>query len=115
MDKILSSRNLKKMLVKKKDFLIKQIQDEQQKIEPAKMTNPDNADLASDYAYRSRQTSLLDSLERQLSDVENALDRLAKGTYGICANCGNAILPERLFALPQAELCINCQRESDTN
>jgi RNA polymerase-binding transcription factor len=52
----------------------------------------------------------LEQLEEQLADVDKALERMEEGTYGICTNCGKAILPERLEALPYAELCIDCQR-----
>ena len=72
---------------------------------------PTRADLAHDYGYRDRRLSLLEQLEDQLADVNKALNRLKKGTYGICTNCGEAIMPERLEALPYAELCINCQRK----
>jgi DnaK suppressor protein len=50
-------------------------------------------------------------LEDQLAEVNKALERIEEGTYGICTNCGKNILPERLEALPYAELCIDCQRQ----
>jgi RNA polymerase-binding transcription factor DksA len=50
------------------------------------------------------------SLETKLKEVNAALDRIAKGTYGVCENCGNAIAPERLKASPEARLCSNCNK-----
>ncbi len=40
--------------------------------------------------------------------IEAALDRIATGTYGVCANCGDPIAEERLDAVPAAPLCADC-------
>lgn len=45
----------------------------------------------------------------QLMAVENALDKFAKGTYGLCEVCGNPIPLARLEALPEARLCLDCK------
>ena len=45
----------------------------------------------------------------QLRLVESALDRLDSGEYGTCANCGAAISPKRLQAIPWARYCVDCQ------
>lgn len=48
---------------------------------------------------------------RELRAVEAALERVASGTYGICANCASPIGIERMRAQPTAALCITCQTE----
>jgi RNA polymerase-binding transcription factor DksA len=50
------------------------------------------------------------SLEEDLKDVNEALKRIEKGTYGKCVNCGCEcdIPEERLIALPEAKTCIKC-------
>ncbi|TET25338.1 MAG: molecular chaperone DnaK [Dehalococcoidia bacterium] len=45
----------------------------------------------------------------QLTEVEHALDKFDKGSYGLCDVCGQPIDPARLEALPQANLCLNCK------
>ena len=45
----------------------------------------------------------------QLAAVEHALAKFADGTYGFCDECGQPINPERLEALPQASLCLECK------
>lgn len=45
------------------------------------------------------------SLEVQLRDVTAALQRLADGTYGLCAKCHDPIDRRRLEALPSAATC----------
>ena len=45
----------------------------------------------------------------QLAAVEHALAKFEAGTYGFCDMCGQPINPERLEALPQASLCLECK------
>ena len=45
----------------------------------------------------------------QLTAVEHALAKFEDGTYGFCDVCGQPINPERLEALPQASLCLDCK------
>jgi DnaK suppressor protein len=48
------------------------------------------------------------SLEQTLARTERALRKLDEGTYGICDDCGEAISPGRLRALPEGVLCLKC-------
>jgi DnaK suppressor protein len=41
--------------------------------------------------------------------IEEALDRLKSGDYGICLCCEEPIPPKRLNAVPWARYCIRCQ------
>lgn len=49
-----------------------------------------------------------DAVEGRLGGVENALRRLDAGSYGRCSRCEEAIVSERLEALPAATLCRHC-------
>jgi len=54
------------------------------------------------------------SLEsRTLEQVEDALKRVADGTYGTCAICGGAILAARLEAIPWTPYCLEDQEKLD--
>jgi hypothetical protein len=46
---------------------------------------------------------------RSIADIDRALARLEAGTYGDCDECGAAIAPERLTALPQTRSCGQCR------
>jgi len=48
-------------------------------------------------------------IRQELASVEHALEKIEKGTYGLCDNCGKPIDPQRLEVLPQASLCLNCK------
>lgn len=49
-------------------------------------------------------------LEKDLAAINEALVKIKKGNYGICANCGKpqTIDIERLKAFPEAKTCIKC-------
>jgi RNA polymerase-binding transcription factor DksA len=44
----------------------------------------------------------------KIASLEDALESLAEGLYGICERCGKPIERERLEILPQTTLCISC-------
>jgi len=56
-----------------------------------------------------KRLALENRVRQELAGIEHALDKFEKGTYGLCDNCGKQIAPERLEALPQASLCVNCK------
>jgi DnaK suppressor protein len=56
-----------------------------------------------------RRLTLEKSIREQLASVEHALHKFEEGTYGLCDKCGRPIPPERLEALPQATLCLDCK------
>lgn len=49
------------------------------------------------------------SLEEELKDVNNALEKIEKGEYGRCDICGKEISEERLIILPEAKTCNICK------
>ncbi len=50
-------------------------------------------------------------LELRLKEIAQAFERLKKGTYGMCEKCGKAIPEKRLEILPEARLCMDCERK----
>jgi DnaK suppressor protein len=58
-----------------------------------------------------KRLALEGRIREQLAEVEHALEKFQKGTYGKCDNCGQPINPERLEALPQASLCLKCKAQ----
>lgn len=52
---------------------------------------------------------LTQHIREQLVDMEYALEKLGKGTYGLCDFCGQPIPFARLEAIPQATLCLDCK------
>ncbi|WP_104087479.1 TraR/DksA C4-type zinc finger protein [Cryobacterium sp. N19] len=49
------------------------------------------------------------SSKRVIAQITQALERIAMGTFGICAGCSEPIATDRLAVVPHAELCVTCQ------
>lgn len=56
--------------------------------------------------------ALKDNLLKISSQVNECLDKIQRGTYGLCAKCGKKIDDERLKAIPLTTLCISCTKTS---
>jgi DnaK suppressor protein len=54
------------------------------------------------------------SLELKLKDVNLALEKMKKGTYGICEKCQKRIKEERLKIYPVVQYCLNCKKPKKT-
>lgn len=57
---------------------------------------------------RARVAGLIARTRLAISGLEEALVRVADGTYGRCEKCGGAVGEERLVALPGTTRCIRC-------
>lgn len=73
----------------------------------------DTYDLASEERDREINFILSDRERIKIKQVDDALDRLDDGTYGVCESCGLEIAEERLQALPFTRLCRDCQQEQE--
>lgn len=70
-------------------------------------------DAALDNANDEISTQLVEVEARELSQIDQALERMKAGQYGTCEACEKPIPLSRLQALPFVTMCIECQRESE--
>jgi RNA polymerase-binding protein DksA len=72
------------------------------------------ADLGTDNYERENTLRLLASEGRLLEEINAALERIDKGTFGRCEECRGPILPrERLKELPYTRYCVACAQKLD--
>ena len=71
------------------------------------------ADVATENYERAKDISLHEKNQLLLKKVDEALEKIAVGTYGICENCGQPIPAERLDAVPYAEFCLECKKQAE--
>ncbi len=69
----------------------------------------DPADKASNAYLKELLFSQSTSDKYVLKLIDEALERIEEGTYGICVACGQEIQPKRLEAVPWARHCVTCQ------
>lgn len=73
----------------------------------------DTYDLASEERDREINFILSDRERVKLQQIDDALERLDDGTYGVCESCGLEIAEERLTAMPFTRLCRDCQQDQE--
>ena len=69
----------------------------------------DSADQAAAEYERQNLTFKAAAARQTLANLNQAIERMRKGTFGECAECGNDIEPKRLEAIPWARYCLKCQ------
>jgi DnaK suppressor protein len=73
----------------------------------------DIADQASTAYTKEFLLSIGDTERRLLQQVDHALDKIRRKSYGLCEKCGEPVGEKRLEALPFAKLCIRCAEEEE--
>ena len=66
------------------------------------------ADVGTDNFEREFTLTLMGSKDRTLEQIEEALERIEDGMYGVCEKCNARIPKARLNAIPYAVLCVRC-------
>ena len=72
-------------------------------------TARDEEDQATVSLLAETNLSLLGPKRQELEAIEEALNRLENGSYGLCESCGHPIEPRRLEIMPETPLCRSCQ------
>jgi RNA polymerase-binding protein DksA len=71
------------------------------------------ADVATDTYDREFSLGLASNEQKSLYELEDALKKIDEGTFGICEECASPIAKIRLKAVPQARLCVKCQKKKE--
>jgi RNA polymerase-binding transcription factor DksA len=80
-------------------------------VPPETVEESDENDLADKFEEYENKSAMLETLEPKLREVEKALEKIEKGTYGTCEICGKEIEHDRLEANPSAKTCIEHRGE----
>jgi len=76
---------------------------------PGQTIFPDLGDQATAETDRNFMLRLRGREQRLLKKIDQALERVEAGTFGICEDCGNEINLKRLEARPVTTMCIDCK------
>lgn len=71
----------------------------------------DPVDMAADEASATVQMRLRQTDSKLLRAIEDALNRIRQGKFGICEECGQSISKARLEAVPWARYCKDCKEQ----
>lgn len=112
---MLNQEELKKLeeeLARRREELMAKIQ---KNSEPHNAANEvvksgeEEADEAEDF---SNQLAIVQTFRDEVQEIDTAMERIRKGEYGKCMNCGGEIPKEVLAAAPESVLCDNCKRQA---
>ncbi|HXX33567.1 MAG TPA: TraR/DksA family transcriptional regulator [Thermodesulfobacteriota bacterium] len=99
----------KKILLKEREQIVGEVK---QIVESSKEMGQDGIQDIGDEAaniYNKQVLLSLNENERlRLKEVDESLDRIENGTYGICDECGGPISLKRLEVRPVAKYCVPC-------
>jgi DnaK suppressor protein len=73
----------------------------------------DEMDVASEHVEAETHARLIEHRWSTQAVLDDALQRLRRGFYGVCDECGEEISLERLRAMPFAAYCIDCQHQRE--
>lgn len=111
----------KKMIAKFKKILLKEreqiVGEVKQIVESSKEMGQDGIQDIGDEAANIYNKQILLSLNEnertRLQEVDESLDRIGNGTYGICEECGEPIGLKRLEVRPVAKYCVPCKTKME--
>ncbi len=70
---------------------------------------PDPNDRATMETDRSFELRLRDRERKLLEKIDEAMERIMDGSFGVCESCGEDVGEKRLEARPVAQYCIDCK------
>jgi len=74
---------------------------------------PDETDLAASEINQNLVFKLRDRERQLLAKIDEALDRMDEGTFGMCEDCEEPIEPRRLEARPVSTQCVACKEKQE--
>ena len=80
---------------------------------PGQTVFPDMGDQATAETDRNFMLRLRSRGKKLIKKIDDALDRIDNGTFGICDDCGMEINIKRLDARPVTTLCMECKTQQE--
>jgi RNA polymerase-binding transcription factor DksA len=112
--------SFRRVLLKERDRLLEELRklDEQDETggeagETGELSHYDQhmADQGTELFLREQDQAIELGFRGSLDQVEKAIHKLDRGSYGYCDRCGDAIPEERLEIFPAAIYCMRCADE----
>ena len=105
-------QEIKKKLIARRAALLEEAGEALNKL-PGQTVFPDLGDQATAETERSFMLRLRGRERRLLKKIEDAIERIEEGIFGICDKCGKEIDIRRLEARPVTTMCIDCKIQQE--
>ena len=100
----------KSMLVSRKEQILKNLSGVKEEIDELKSQElNDEGDHASANSDSLVESAIISQQQKELTEIERALDKIENGGYGVCEMCEEPIGFQRLKVKPHAIYCIDCR------
>ncbi len=74
---------------------------------------PDPTDQATVETDRNFDLRIRDRERKLIKKIDQAMNRIKEGNFGVCESCGGSISVKRLQARPVTTLCIDCKTSQE--
>lgn len=105
-------QRIKQDLLSQRESLLREAEETLSSL-PSELNFPDMGDQATAEADRNFMLRLRDRERMLLKKIEETIERIENGPYGICEECSNEIGIKRLEARPVTTLCIDCKTRQE--
>lgn len=107
-------KNLRHHLLEEKRRILRGLQDqrrEEERMGESWLEPKDLEDWATISLSEELKSKLADRDLSLLREIDRAIERIERGIFGICINCGGSIELERLEILPWTQYCADCAKK----
>ncbi len=103
---------IRKKILKQRGLLLAEAKEALNAL-PGQTVFPDMGDQATAETDRNFMLRLRSREQKLIKKIDDALDRIDNGTFGICDDCGMEINIKRLDARPVTTLCMECKTQQE--
>ncbi len=103
---------IRKKLLRQRELLLAEAREALNAL-PGQTVFPDMGDQATAETDRSFMLRLRSREQKLIKKIDDALDRIGNGTFGICDDCGMEINIKRLEARPVTTRCMECKTQQE--
>lgn len=105
-------QEIRKKILKQRGLLLAEAKEALNAL-PGQTVFPDMGDQATAETDRNFMLRLRSREQKLIKKIDDALDRIDNGTFGICDECGMEINIKRLDARPVTTLCMECKTQQE--
>ena len=105
-------REIRKKILRQRELLLAEAKEALNAL-PGQTVFPDMGDQATAETDRNFMLRLRSREQKLIKKIDDALDRIDNGTFGICDDCGMEINIKRLDARPVTTLCMECKTQQE--
>ena len=110
----LDLESLRARLTERREVVLERLRSASESLDQLDRSQPTEPEEEAQELNIARPQVTLDQRSRsELVEIEDALERIERGEYGMCDACGEPIGDGRLLAIPSAVQCVDCAEEAE--